>query len=114
VLTEAERTAVSRGGVYEVTWRALDDVELGAPFAVEVEARRRDGGALAGDAAVHVDARMPAHNHGMNVEPVVRGVGRGVWRARGMTLHMTGEWELTVDVREGGVWERAAFGLVLE
>ena len=66
------------------------------------------------DLTVAVDARMPAHQHGMKQVPSVHPLGDGRFRVEGMLLHMTGHWELYVDVTSGAVTERAQWDLTLE
>jgi len=53
-----------------------------------------------------VDARMPAHRHGMNYKPGVAMTGPDAWRADGLLLHMPGQWELMFGVRVAGKTER--------
>jgi DNA-binding beta-propeller fold protein YncE len=60
-----------------------------------------------GDAAIVVDAVMPAHHHGMNTQARVRSRGDGRFVVEGLRLHMSGLWELHVDVTRRGVTERA-------
>ena len=63
---------------------------------------------------VFVDGRMPIHGHGMRVEPEHEVSESGVVDARGLIWHMTGPWELHVDIRRGALTERAQFEIVLE
>lgn len=66
------------------------------------------------DATVAVDARMPAHNHGMNLQPRVTPAGAGTFRADGLLFHMPGTWELYVDVTRAAEMERATFVINVE
>jgi len=50
------------------------------------------------DAAIQVDADMPAHRHGMNYRATVSTLGPGVYRARGLMFHMPGRWRVTFDL----------------
>ena len=50
------------------------------------------------DLSVAVDAQMPSHDHGMNQLPVVN-INEGVITAEGMLLHMTGYWEISVEIQ---------------
>jgi hypothetical protein len=54
-----------------------------------------------------VDSWMPHHRHGMNVAPRIVQEGPGRWRAEGMLMHMSGLWEIDVDLVRGGRSERA-------
>ena len=68
----------------------------------------------ASDTSVAVDARMPEHNHGMNLQPRVMSVGDGRFRAEGLLFHMPGTWELYVDVTRAAEMERATFVINVE
>ena len=86
------------------------DVKVGRFFEAEVVACRMPG---AGEVSrIVIDARMPAHGHGMNVEPALS-IEDGVLVARGMLLHMIGHWELYVDLTRGPLTERAQFDFEL-
>jgi hypothetical protein len=54
-----------------------------------------------------IDSWMPHHRHGMNVAPRIVAEGPGRWRAEGMLMHMSGLWEIDVDLVRGGRSERA-------
>jgi len=77
-------------------------------FDAETRSRLVDG------IDVVVDARMPAHGHGMNSAPEVKRAPDGSFAAGGMLLHMTGHWELYVDITRGPLTERAQFDIDLE
>lgn len=49
-----------------------------------------------------VDATMPAHRHGMNYRPSLKPLGGGRWRVEGLLFHMSGTWELRLDLRHAG------------
>jgi hypothetical protein len=70
----------------------------------------RDGAPVAA-AEVIVRATMPAHGHGMNVEPRALARPDGSYRVRGVLLHMAGSWELSVFASELGRSHRATFPL---
>ena len=54
-----------------------------------------------------IDSWMPHHRHGMNVAPRIAAEGPGRWRAEGMLMHMSGLWEIDVDLVRDGRSERA-------
>ena len=62
------------------------------------------------DITVDVDATMPAHGHGMNINPVMSGPNDGIFQADGLLWHMEGEWELVIYV-SGETNENIAFTL---
>ena len=60
-------------------------------------------GAATGANVVDVDARMPAHGHGMNYKADISAADTDdVFRADGMLLHMPGQWQVTVDAEQNG------------
>jgi len=71
-------------------------IRVGAPFAVEVVACIAPDGKA--PRRIRVDARMPAHGHGMNYRPSERKIGPGHARYDGFVFHMPGRWALTFDV----------------
>jgi YtkA-like len=72
-----------------------------------------DRKSVAGDVSLNVDAAMPAHHHGMNTKPKVSRNPDGSFTARGMNLHMSGDWEVYFDVTRGGITERAQVAVTL-
>ncbi|MFC3227549.1 hypothetical protein ACFOGJ_09925 [Marinibaculum pumilum] len=60
---------------------------VGQRFSVDVKGCGAAAATLAG-----VDARMPAHRHGMNYRPRLQAVSATAWRAEGLLLHMPGSW----------------------
>lgn len=103
----------SNGGRYAVELETKPAaIAVNQPFDVHVKVSPKGGPAA--DLDVVVDARMPAHFHGMNrVARMVRGEG-GSWKAEGLVFHMSGHWELYVDVTQGGRTERAQMDVDLK
>ncbi|MFT5733531.1 MAG: hypothetical protein ACI80K_001253 [Paracoccaceae bacterium] len=65
--------------------------------------------------AITMDARMPAHDHGMTVDvALVPTPEPGQYTANGMLFHMIGHWEFHVDVTRGPRMERAQVSTRLE
>ena len=62
--------------------------------------------------ALVVGATMPAHEHGMTVSPEAVDLGAGVWEASPFKFHMTGHWEITVDLTRGEAVEQAVFNVI--
>jgi hypothetical protein len=69
-------------------------------FAVEVVACPAPGAPPLTD--LRLDARMPAHGHGMNYRPTVTRISPEHLRFEGLMLHMPGHWELTFEVYQDG------------
>ncbi|MEP0233687.1 hypothetical protein [Roseibium sp.] len=77
-------------------------LKVGEPFALALEICD----APTGMEVIRLDARMPAHGHGMNYVPELSHMDDGRYLAEGMLLHMPGEWEFVVDVRSPDQSER--------
>lgn len=98
---------------YVVAYRPVPaPIAIGEFFALEIAACGRQGAAPPD--GLSVDARMPAHRHGMNYRPTVTREAPGRFRAEGLMLHMPGEWELVLELAGGGRRERLAVALPLD
>lgn len=64
--------------------------------------------------SLSVDAGMPEHMHGMNVQPKITQMKDGSFLVEGMLFHMPGRWELYFDITRNGVTERAQTEINLE
>ncbi|MCY3003971.1 MAG: FixH family protein [Planctomycetota bacterium] len=73
-------------------------------FQLEVRVYSRED--LSG-VSLTVDAAMPQHGHGMNRVPRVSRLEPGHFLVEGMYFHMTGKWELYLDITHGALTERA-------
>ena len=103
----AGRTVVSNGGTYTVAFETSPaSIPMNEPFTVVFKVSPRSGGVAEG-AKVEIDARMPAHGHGMNRAPKLSKMPDGSTRAEGMLFHMPGHWEMYFDITQGGRSERA-------
>jgi hypothetical protein len=87
-------------------------IAVGHAFAIEVQVCVK--GQAAVPTGLRVDARMPAHRHGMNYRPTVVAGGGGRFRADGLLFHMPGRWELIFDLDAPGTHERITRDLLLE
>ncbi len=99
----------SNDGSYVILYRTRPEtIPENETFSIDVWVHdARDGNALLRDAEVVVDAGMPEHRHGMNVEPRVWRQNDGSSLVTGMLFHMPGRWEIYFDVTRRGVTERA-------
>jgi hypothetical protein len=75
------------------------ELRVGRFFAAEVIACRAPGSSRVSE--IVLDARMPAHGHGMNYRPRAEQTGPGRFRFTGLMLHMAGTWRLTFDLFQG-------------
>ena len=84
-------------GPVQAAWQALPQtIAVGRPFALLVTLCPAQAQLL------RVDATMPEHRHGMNYRASVEALGEGRWRVEGLLWHMSGRWELTLDVQQQG------------
>ena len=104
----------TRKGTTLVRWRPTDGtLAFNEYFSLDFELQTPATGSAVLAAELFVRCDMPAHGHGMNVEPKALELGDGRYRVDGMLLHMTGEWLLGVDVVIGGKAESVSFPLTL-
>ncbi|PJI39179.1 hypothetical protein [Ferrovibrio sp.] len=82
-------------------------IPLNKPFALDI--RLCDGRMAEFPQLTAVDARMPAHRHGMNYKPALTKIDWGHYRAEGLLLHMPGNWEFSFDFTGAGKRERLTF-----
>lgn len=85
------------------------------PFAVRLVVKDAGSGApLVGADAITLDARMPAHDHGMLRDVELTATDSpGEFVAEGLLFHMIGRWEFHVDVTRGPRMERAQVSTTL-
>lgn len=108
-------TATSRAGRYDVSWRPVGGpIPLNEPFELDVEVRNKGEQELIRNANLSVIAEMPAHGHGMLREPRASLGEDGRYRVKGMLMHMTGRWVLSIDVIVDSVSESTDFEVILE
>ena len=62
-----------------------------------------DAGAPMDDVTVVIDTLMPEHDHGVTVPINVTPLGQGEFELNPLYLFMSGFWEITVIVQQGGV-----------
>jgi len=108
---------ISNDGSWNLKWRVL----IGARIAELPVVRRRFSLELHIEStrdpkqivmAVLVDAQMPEHAHGMNVAPTIS-LEPGGAVADGMLFHMSGRWEVDVDIDDGVTVERAQWNILM-
>ncbi len=103
-------TASTLDGRYRVELRpAQAKVPLGTIHEWIAQVSREDGGAVEG-VTITFDGGMPSHDHGFTTAPrVVTDAAPGRFRVQGVRFHMSGAWELRVDVRDATGSDRAVF-----
>lgn len=91
------------------------EIPMNEPFAVTLDLVDPESGEAYTDYdTVTIDARMPAHGHGMLRDVELVPQAGGSLLAEGMLFHMVGRWEIHVDVRRGARVERAQAEVILE
>ena len=86
-------TVRSLQGHYEVVFTPRPNpIPFQELFEVEVAVRDPSTGTPVGGARLdRLEAVMPAHGHGMKVEPEIASLGSGIFRVTGVRFHMQGE-----------------------
>jgi hypothetical protein len=108
-----KRQITSNGGGYTVTFEPTPDpIPMNEVFDLRFTVVPKSGSTQG--LTVQVDARMPAHGHGMNRVPKLTAQPDGSTRAEGMLFHMPGHWELYFDIAQGGKTERAQVDVELK
>ena len=103
----------SNAGSYAVSFESTPrPIPLNQPFDLKFTVKSKTKAASA--LSVEVDARMPAHRHGMSRTPKLTSLPDGGYLAQGLMFHMPGRWELYFDITEGGRTERAQVDVDLE
>lgn len=107
------RVLTSNAGRYTVTFRpSPEPIPMNQLFDLSFSVASKPGSKE--PSKVEVDARMPAHGHGMNRVPKITRLPDGTFKAEGMLFHMPGHWELYFDLTEGGLTERAQVDIHLK
>lgn len=95
-----------------------DPIPLNKHFRLRLQVQQADGQMLNSETAqqlkLQVDAQMPEHNHGMNVQPEIQRLGNGQYEVRGLLFHMAGYWEIQLRLNAGQKSEEILFGVELE
>lgn len=98
-------SARSSGGGY-VARVSSGDLKVNRPASLSIAIARRDGRPLSAGADIKLRLLMPAHGHGMTTRPVLKRSSPSAFDARGILLHMAGEWTIFLDVTEGQATEK--------
>ena len=110
---DSSREVRSNGGSHTVAFKPTPDpIPMNQLFDLTFTVKSASSSAQT--TKVEVDARMPAHGHGMNRVPKVTRLADGTVKAEGLLFHMPGHWELYIDITQGGVTERAQFDVHLK
>ena len=72
-----------------------------------------ESGHLPDGIEVSIDGIMPAHHHGMNVNPEIKKLRNGEYEVEGMLFHMPGDWQIKVYIEHNSKKEVASFDYVI-
>lgn len=102
------RELTTRDGLLLISWVPVGGaVPVNEHFEADVTVRRAPSGgaegALIEDAVVSMTCFMPDHGHGMLREPKTEPLGAGVYRVRGLLLHMGGDWSVSISASIDGL-----------
>jgi len=80
---------------------SLSSLPLNQYFDMTVDVRSEFQKALPYSVDLMIDAGMRAHNHGMNVKPIIERMSDNKFKVKGMLFHMPGEWFIKSIVKRG-------------
>ena len=115
---ESRQTMTDGGSFYVMYSPTKEPIPFNELFGMTVMVHDgEDHSQMLTDAQIEVEARMPAHDHGMNTDPTVEKMEDGSFMVEGMKFHMRSEspeerWEIHVDVTINGTTERATFNVM--
>ena len=107
-------TRMSQQGHFRVSYHSkVEPIPLNQIHSWTLHLETPDGEAL-DDAQIATYGGMPAHKHGFPTAPrVTQGLGNGDYRVEGLKFSMTGRWELWLNIRSGGLTDKAVINVVL-
>ena len=104
----------SEGNNYVIIFSpSSDKIPLNSYFTMDVQVNSSMNQSLRFPVELAVDAGMKAHNHGMNVQPIIESMGQGHFKIKGMLFHMPGKWFLRFKVNHGVMSDHAETNLLL-
>ena len=96
-------------GAVQAAWQPeTGPITVGRPFALLVTLCPVDAQLL------RVGASMPEHRHGMNYRASIKPLSDGRWRVEGLLWHMSGRWELSLDLQSQGQVHRLRQSVTLQ
>jgi len=107
-------TRMSQQEHYRVSYQSkVEPIPLNRIHSWTLHLETADGEAV-DDAQIAVYGGMPVHKHGFPTAPrVTQGLGNGDYRVEGLKFSMAGHWELWLNIRSGGVTDKAVFHVIL-
>lgn len=98
----------SQGGRYYIEFSpSITDMPLNQYFDLTVLIKGATQQPLSHSVRLTFDAGMKAHNHGMNVKPIIKPLGKGKFKIEGVLLHMPGKWFIRFNLLRGAMSDYA-------
>ena len=98
----------SQGGRYYIEFSPnITNMPLNQYFDLEVLIKGATQQPLSHSVNLTFDAGMKAHNHGMNVKPIIKSLGKGRFKIEGVLLHMPGKWFIRFTLLRGAMSDYA-------
>lgn len=110
---DTSTTRMSQQGHYRVSYQSLaEPIPLNRIHSWTLHLETADGEAV-DDAQIAVYGGMPVHKHGFPTAPrVTQGLGDGNYRVEGLKFSMAGHWEVWLNIRSGGLTDKAVINVV--
>jgi len=83
-------------------------------FKINFKFEPNNGQDIPEDLKIAIEADMPEHQHGMNVNPKLFKVDKNNYRVEGMKFHMLGYWEIYLTLRSSKKEDKISFSYFLE
>ncbi len=98
----------SADGIYNVELLVKGkDLKLGRN-TIDLLVRDRNGEGIEG-AGIILTPWMPEMGHGVDIKPVVKEKGQGLYTVDSVYISMSGQWELRIEIEKQGVKDNAVF-----
>ncbi len=109
-----QRTQVSSNKNFRLSYTpSPDPIPVNQHFRLKLFLQNKNNQIVTA-AKLKIDATMPDHNHGMNVKPKLKELGKGVYAVEGFLFHMPGYWEIKATINHAGKTETVVFGVNVE
>jgi len=110
---ESGQEWVSERAIYQLRFESsLEPIEINQmhSWLLYVSA---DGKPVSG-ATISVVGGMPAHDHGLPTRPrITEELGQGAYRLEGMRFHMSGVWEVSINIEANGKTDTVVIALTV-
>jgi hypothetical protein len=105
----------SKSGRYSIEFSpSMTDMPLNHYFDIDVLVTGITQQPLSHTVRLTFDAGMKAHNHGLNVKPIITSQGNGKFKIEGVLLHMSGTWFLRFNLFRGVMSDHAEFDVLVD